>query len=95
VSDTGVGMGDRTRARVFEPFFTTKGASGGTGLGLSMVYGFAHQSGGTISVSSTPGRGTRFTLLLPYAAVADETAEAQDQQAPRQDTSDSRVKNRR
>jgi signal transduction histidine kinase len=64
-------------ARVFEPFFTTKGASGGTGLGLSMVYGFAHQSGGTISASSTPGRGTCFTLLLPYEAVTNEAADAQ------------------
>jgi signal transduction histidine kinase len=95
MEDTGIGMAPEVVSRVFEPFFTTKGASGGTGLGLSMVYGFAHQSGGTISASSTPGRGTRFTLLLPYGAVANETADARNETPPRQDVTDPRVKNGR
>jgi CheY-like chemotaxis protein len=50
---------------VFDPFFTTKGPSKGSGLGLSQVYGFAHQSGGTVTISSELGRGTCVTLYLP------------------------------
>ena len=76
MEDTGIGMTPDVVARVFEPFFTTKGASG-TGLGLSMVYGFARQSGGAISVASTPGHGTRFTLMLPYGVVANETGSSE------------------
>lgn len=64
VGDTGVGIEPATLERVLEPFFTTK-AEGGTGLGLSMVYGFAEQSGGTIQIDSTPGVGTQARLLLP------------------------------
>ncbi|WP_263262425.1 PAS domain-containing sensor histidine kinase [Pseudomonas sp. RIT-PI-S] len=68
VSDTGVGMGAHVLARACEPFFTTKPAGAGTGLGLSMVYGFARQSGGQIRIHSEPGVGTQVYLHLPHHA---------------------------
>lgn len=65
VADTGRGMAPETLARAMEPFFTTKEAGRGSGLGLSMVYGFAKQSGGHLHIDSTLGYGTRVELFLP------------------------------
>ncbi|MGN2241897.1 PAS domain S-box protein [Frateuria sp. GZRR33] len=65
VSDTGTGMPPEVSARAFDPFYTTKPQGQGTGLGLSMVYGFARQSGGQVRIDSTPGRGTTVTIYLP------------------------------
>jgi two-component system, cell cycle sensor histidine kinase and response regulator CckA len=66
VADDGHGMTEDVLAHLFEPFFTTKTADGGTGLGLSIVSSILRQSGGDILVESTPGRGSRFTVLLPF-----------------------------
>ncbi len=73
VIDTGTGMSPDVIARAFDPFFTTKPMGQGTGLGLSMIYGFVRQSGGQIHIRSTPGEGTTMCLLLPrhYGAVAE------------------------
>ncbi|MBB4857707.1 PAS domain S-box-containing protein [Novosphingobium chloroacetimidivorans] len=65
VSDTGVGMPADVIEKVFEPFFTTKPIGQGTGLGLSMVYGFARQSGGQVRIHSRPGEGTSVKIYLP------------------------------
>jgi signal transduction histidine kinase/ActR/RegA family two-component response regulator len=65
VTDTGTGMSRDVMAHAFDPFFTTKPTGEGTGLGLSMIYGFVRQSGGNVTIGSTPGVGTTMTLLLP------------------------------
>jgi PAS domain S-box-containing protein len=67
VTDTGVGMAPELQERVVEPFFTTKAPGCGSGLGLSMVFGFAKQSGGDLVIESNPGRGTTVRLYLPRA----------------------------
>jgi PAS domain S-box-containing protein len=76
VQDTGLGMSSEVIARAFDPFFTTKPIGQGTGLGLSMVYGFISQTGGRVSISSEEGRGTRIDLLLPCHHEAAQTPAA-------------------
>ncbi|KPX53254.1 Sensory box sensor histidine kinase/response regulator [Pseudomonas amygdali pv. hibisci] len=75
VTDTGMGMSPDTVAKAFEPFFTTKPIGAGTGLGLSMVYGFVRQSGGQIRVESVEGQGTSVVMHLPRH-IAENTPRA-------------------
>ncbi|MBV7562126.1 ATP-binding protein [Pseudomonas sp. sia0905] len=74
LSDTGTGMSSETLERVFDPFFTTKSVGQGSGLGLSMVHGFARQSGGQVTIHSEPHMGTTVRLYLP---VVEEVAKVQ------------------
>lgn len=83
VSDTGHGIAPELLPRLFEPFFSTKGPGRGTGLGLSQVYGFATQAGGTVEVSSVPGKSTTVRIVLPASRV--EAGVATDTQVPADD----------
>jgi CheY-like chemotaxis protein len=74
VADNGTGVAPDILPLVFDPFFTTKGPSRGSGLGLSQVYGFAHQSGGTVTITSELGRGTCVTLYLPRGEATRKSA---------------------
>jgi PAS domain S-box-containing protein len=87
VSDTGTGMSDEVVKRAFDPFYTTKPLGQGTGLGLSMIYGFAKQSGGQVRIASTLGEGTTLHLFLPrFHGVERAASERQDfSAAPRAD----------
>jgi len=76
LQDNGRGMPAEVLARVFEPFFTTKSGGRGTGLGLSMVYGFAKQSGGAVKVASIADHGTTVSLFLPLAGSEQQTTAA-------------------
>jgi two-component system NtrC family sensor kinase len=86
IVDTGEGIAAKNLTKVFEPFFTTKEVGKGTGLGLSQVYGFAKQSGGTATVSSTEGRGTAITIFLPRTHDTPHIAPAQAPVPPQSDT---------
>jgi PAS domain S-box-containing protein len=82
VIDSGAGIPSDIRDRIFEPFFSTKQFGVGTGLGLSMVFGFARQSGGSVTVESEEGKGACFRILLPRADVGVSDAPAASDAAP-------------
>ena len=82
VTDTGTGMSPEVRAVAFEPFFTTKPVGQGTGLGLSMAYGFVKQSGGHIQLDSEPGAGTSVLIYLPRSGQSEAPARIVKEVAP-------------
>jgi signal transduction histidine kinase len=84
VEDEGAGMSAEEIERAFEPFYTTKGPGRGTGLGLSQVYGFVRAAGGTVSILSEPGKGTKVILLIPRCMVVGTEA-PDDPPAPAED----------
>lgn len=79
VSDTGTGMSPEVQAKAFDPFFTTKPIGVGTGLGLSMIYGFARQSGGAVSIYSEVDQGTMVCIYLPRHLGETEEADLRDE----------------
>jgi signal transduction histidine kinase/ActR/RegA family two-component response regulator len=88
VTDTGEGMSEDIRRKAIEPFFTTKPTGQGTGLGLSMVYGYVKQSKGALIIDSTPGKGTKMSIILPRegTGVIESDAPAPHQDGPAPDT---------
>ena len=90
VRDQGHGIAPEHLARVFEPFFTTKPAGSGTGLGLSQVFGMCEQAGGSVRITSEPGRGTTVTLRFPVHHGGSDTPTPSDT-APHDETLDARV----
>ncbi|KPY21227.1 PAS protein [Pseudomonas coronafaciens pv. porri] len=93
VSDTGSGMEEDVIGRAFDPFFTTKPLGMGTGLGLSMIYGFARQSGGGVSITSKVGDGSSVCILLPIHEGEAQTPALEDSllQVPMQNTGDETI----
>jgi len=87
IEDTGTGMTEEIKSKIFEPFFTTKRAMGKSGLGLSMAYGVIKSHGGYITVSSTPGKGSKFDIFLP--ALKSKTI---DKEIPKTEMAKSRLK---
>ena len=79
INDTGLGIAPDVLPKVFDPFFTTKEVSKGSGLGLSQVHGFVHQSGGTLSIDSKLGLGTTVTLYLPRSLEMPRAADTPDE----------------
>ena len=82
VTDTGTGMQPDVAARAFDPYFTTKPPGAGSGLGLSQVYGVAHQSGGTAQIETAPGQGTTVEVLLPQANPEESSVEPHHEITP-------------
>ncbi|WP_413741578.1 ATP-binding protein [Sodalis sp. RH15] len=89
VIDRGCGMSDEIKSQVYEPFFTTKSIGSGSGLGLSMVYGFIRQSGGRVQIESAPGAGTCVRLQLPRAPMPVSPPSLQRQPLPDRPADDS------
>ena len=83
VSDTGHGMNEEVQKKLFEPFFTTKEKGQGTGMGLAVAYGIVKAHHGAITVSSKPGRGSTFTVYLPWY-MSDEKPEQKTAASPRE-----------
>lgn len=82
VEDTGYGMAPDVARHAIEPFYTTKPPGKGSGLGLSMVYRFTQQAGGSLQIDSTPGQGTSITLFLPFASTSEDDAEMASRSDP-------------